>query len=249
MGRRASRHALHGNTGPRTVTLYPIGYQSQLVTMAGLRRVHEPDMHPEMARRLWPWLESEQGRIGIGGGERPNPDPVSPASSQGRSFHPLQQFRSKLVRYCAVDLVHISNGVHRSPTWAEVASAPWYGLHAFIGHDTNSATDDEPWHLQPVELRGYQQWLNAGRPDPAPFTLPNTGVFVHATIRKGDVNADVYGAQSVLRFKASQPISVDGVFDTDTDTAMRNLQRIAGLTVDGICGPKTWVELDKLANS
>ena len=72
---------------------------------------------------------------------------------------------------------------------------------------------------------------------------------MHATIRKGDVNADVYGAQSVLRFKASQPISVDGVFDADTDTAMRNLQRIAGLTVDGICGPKTWAELDKLANT
>ncbi len=87
------------------MSLYPIGYQSQLVTMAGLRRVHEPDIHPEFGRRLWPWLESEHGRIGIGGGERPNPDPVSPASSQGRSFHQLQQFRSKLVRYAAVDLV------------------------------------------------------------------------------------------------------------------------------------------------
>jgi len=231
--------------------MYPIGYQSQLVTMAGLRRVHEPDMHPEMARRLFPWLESEHGRIGIGGGERPNPDPVSPASSQGRSFHQLQQFRSKLVCYAAVDLVHVTSGVHRSPTWTEVGSAKAYGLHAFIGHDTNSASDDEPWHLQPVEMRGYQAWLNAGRPDPGPFQLPATpgGTFVHATIRKGDTNADVYGAQSVLRFKASQPISVDGVFDADTDTAVRNLQRIAGLVVDGVCGPKTWAELDKLANS
>lgn len=154
-------------------TLYPIGYQSQLVTMAELRRVHEPDMHPEFSRRIWPWLESCGGQMGIGGGKRPCPDPVSPASQACESFHQLQQYASGLHVYAAVDLVYRNPGhVHRAPTWAETESAEPYGLHTFIGKNTPTTSDDESWHLQCVEMRGFQTWVDRGRPDPLRYPIP-----------------------------------------------------------------------------
>lgn len=156
--------------GEEDVTLYPMGYQRQLVTLEKLISVHAPKMHPEFRARVFRWIESKNGLIGIGDGWRPNPDPVSPASSQGRSFHQDQRFASGFFGYCALDLV-ARNGTnrHRSPSWAEVEDGAGFGVHAFIGHDTDSATDDEPWHMQPIEIRGWQAWVNAGRPDPAPF--------------------------------------------------------------------------------
>lgn len=168
-------------------TLYPMGYLTQLVTLEHLRDVHGKNMHPEFDHRLFPWIESMEGLIGIGDGERPNPDPVSPASEQGRSFHQRQKFASGLIVYSAVDLVAKRPGLkHRSPNWAEVSTAPRYGVHAFIGHDTPSPTDDEPWHGQPIEMRGYQAWLNAGRPDPKPFTLPTEDDMNYATVDPPD---------------------------------------------------------------
>lgn len=46
--------------------------------------------------------------------------------------------------------------------------------------------------------------------------------------------------QSMLRIKASQTIIVDGDFGPATEGAVKNLQKITGLSVDGIVGPKTW---------
>ena len=58
--------------------------------------------------------------------------------------------------------------VHRAPTWAETADAPEWGLHTFI------MNPPEPWHLQPIEIRGWQTWVNLGRKDPvAGIPLPN----------------------------------------------------------------------------
>lgn len=149
-------------------TLYPIGYGSRLVSMAQLRATHEPRMHPEFARRLFAWIESKNGLIGIGGGWRatgsqPNKPGFAP---EGKSFHQDQRFASGFVGYAAVDLVAREPGkVHRSPTWAEGADGPLFGVHTFI--------TGEPWHMQCIEMRGWQGWVNAGRPDPRPnFTLP-----------------------------------------------------------------------------
>jgi hypothetical protein len=133
-----------------------------------LRARHEPRMHPEYARRLFAWIESKGGVIGIGGGWRATgSQPDKPGfAEEGKSFHQDQRFASGFVGYAAVDLVAREPGkVHRAPRWAESTDAPLYGLHTFI---TN-----EPWHMQPIEIRGWQGWVNAGRPDPrSGFTLP-----------------------------------------------------------------------------
>lgn len=148
--------------GEDDVTLYPVGYARQFVTLARLEELHAPKMHPEFRRRLFAWIESKGGLIGIGGGWRPTPDPVSPASSQGKSFHQDQRFASGFVGYAAVDLVaRNGTGNHRSPTWAETEDGPGFGVHTFI-----KTPDPEPWHMQCVEMRGWQAWVDAGRPDP-----------------------------------------------------------------------------------
>lgn len=42
---------------------------------------------------------------------------------------------------------------------------------------------------------------------------------------------------------------VDGLFDSDTDGALREFQRNVGVEADGICGPVVWKALDRLARS
>lgn len=151
-------------------TLYPAGYGSEMVTLDELDRRFGTKMHPEYRRRLFAWIESQRGRVGIGSSWRPTPDPVSPASQAGHSFHQDQRFRSGFVGIAAVDAVcPVPGHVHRAPTWSEVPpqGSTWStdcGIHANVS--------DEPWHLQPVELDGWQSWVNAGRPDPTTTAPP-----------------------------------------------------------------------------
>lgn len=149
------------------MTVYPVGYGRELVTMDELRRRHEPRMHPEYARRLFAYLEAKDGLLGIGGGWR-STQPAKPGfAPEGKSFHQDQRFASGFVGYAAVDLVARNGGsVHRAPTWDECADAPQWFLHTFI--------TGEPWHMQCIEMRGWQTWVNGGRKDPiAGVRLPS----------------------------------------------------------------------------
>ena len=57
------------------------------------------------------------------------------------------------------------------------------------------------------------------------------------TIRKGDRGNDV----AVLQKKLG--VTADGVFGVKTEATLKEYQRTHGLSVDGICGPKTWTKL------
>jgi hypothetical protein len=152
--------------------LYPIGYATSMVTMSQLKARHMNHMHPAFAERLFPWIESQGGAIGIGGGYR-DVQPVKPGfAPPGKSFHQGQTFASGLIAYCAVDLVHVNPGkVHRAPTWAEVPAQGSAWAAAVKVHCNVSA---ESWHMQPIEIDGYDSWVAAGRPDPkmAPKPVP-----------------------------------------------------------------------------
>ena len=147
------------------MTLYPNGYGTGEVTLDRMRELHGGKMHPEFARRFFAYIEAMGGRMGVGGGWR-STQPVKPGfAPDGQSFHQDQRFASGMIRYAAVDLVHRQPGqVHRSPSWAETATAPDHALHTFI--------TGEPWHIQCIEMRGWQSWVNAGRPDPITAALP-----------------------------------------------------------------------------
>lgn len=145
------------------MTLYPDGYGTAQVTLEQMVAKHGGRMHPEFARRFFAYMEHKG--FGVGGGWRAV-QPVKPGfAPPGKSFHESQTFASGISAYCAVDLVvAVPGAVHRSPTWAECADAPQWGLHTFV--------TGEPWHIQPAEIRGFDSWVNAGRPDPPFFTLP-----------------------------------------------------------------------------
>jgi len=155
------------------VTLYPTRYGTRLVTLADLKAEHHPDkMHPEFARRLFAWIESQGGKVGIGGSWRDDgTQPDKPGfAPEGKSFHQYQQFPSG-VYFAAVDLVVRDPGkVHRAPRWDEVpvqgsAQAKFWGVHCNVS--------TESWHMQPVinhipgydGLDGWQGWINQGQPD------------------------------------------------------------------------------------
>ena len=152
--------------------LYPSGYGTSMLTLEQLKRRHYIDkMHPVYAERLFDWIEAQGGRIGIGGswrddGSQPDKPGFAP---EGKSFHQYQRFASGLIAFCAVDLVHINPGnVHRAPTWSEV---PAQGTPAAERWGVHCNVSNEPWHMQPSEIDGWQSWINAGSPDPTGDTM------------------------------------------------------------------------------
>jgi peptidoglycan hydrolase-like protein with peptidoglycan-binding domain len=65
-----------------------------------------------------------------------------------------------------------------------------------------------------------------------------------ATIKLGDTGEDVKRLQRVFaRTKVLGPDSVDGVFGSPTERAVKDFQQSEGLLVDGIVGPATWSRL------
>lgn len=163
----------------------PVGYgtNSRLVSWSDfLARHFNSSMEPEYARRMkaaFLFAHMDMGlQIGIGsGGPRANPHPVSPASMRGQSFHQLQHYNDGTDWWTAADLVvwQGDGKPNRAPTWDEVEFFRDFGLHAFIGEGTATTSDDEPWHVQPEEQRGWGGWVTRGRRRPVPdieFTIP-----------------------------------------------------------------------------
>lgn len=152
---------------------YPVGYGTARVSFTELKRRYSGGMEPEYARRLFAWIASKGGAVGIGSGSRPNPSNVSAASRAGQSFHQTQTFSDGSRYFCAVDLVHVNGGNrHRTIRWSEVpeegsSEARKWGLHC------NVQSPQEPWHMQPIEIDGFHGWANSGRRRPAPgYRIP-----------------------------------------------------------------------------
>ena len=154
-------------------TTYPTGYGAERLGLSELFARHHVDkMHPEFARRLKLWLVAQEGRVGIGSSWRSDdgqPDEPGYAPS-GKSFHQFQRFPSG-DRFAAVDLVHETPGtIHRTIRWSEVPAqgsdeARRYGVHCNVGKPGDTYPKGEQWHMQPIEIDGWQSWVNAGRPD------------------------------------------------------------------------------------
>jgi N-acetylmuramoyl-L-alanine amidase len=80
---------------------------------------------------------------------------------------------------------------------------------------------------------GKQTWaalVEAG------YQLGDRMLYRHAPMLRGDDVADLQRRLSALGFDAGK---VDGIFGQQTERALLEFQRNAGLTVDAICGPAT----------
>ena len=62
-------------------------------------------------------------------------------------------------------------------------------------------------------------------------------------LRAGDFGPAVAAAQAALNYHGFGPLSADGVFSKQTQTAVKEFQRIHQLEIDGIIGPQTWRSL------
>ncbi|HWG89228.1 MAG TPA: penicillin-insensitive murein endopeptidase [Candidatus Thermoplasmatota archaeon] len=72
---------------------------------------------------------------------------------------------------------------------------------------------------------------------------PNTWGKLVVTVQAGSSGDAVRAVQMQLNEKHNYGLSVDGVFGSGTDSAVRNFQSHAGLSADGIVGPTTWKNL------
>lgn len=63
------------------------------------------------------------------------------------------------------------------------------------------------------------------------------------TIKSGSKGDEVKTLQKKLNENRSYGLSVDGIFGSKTETAVKDFQNHKGLAVDGIVGPKTWAAL------
>jgi lysozyme family protein len=75
-------------------------------------------------------------------------------------------------------------------------------------------------------------------------TTPKGGMTRMPVLRRGAIAASATRTlQRALARIGLAPGAVDGSFGPNTDKAARAFQRMHGLTVDGVVGPKTWVAL------
>lgn len=67
----------------------------------------------------------------------------------------------------------------------------------------------------------------------------------HTTLRRGAKGEEVVELQTKLS-KDGSTLAIDGIFGIGTLSAVKSFQKRHDLVVDGIVGPKTWAELDKI---
>jgi peptidoglycan hydrolase-like protein with peptidoglycan-binding domain len=60
------------------------------------------------------------------------------------------------------------------------------------------------------------------------------------TLRNGSTGNDVRRLQRALTAALGRTVTIDGIFGSQTDQAVRDYQRSRGLAVDGIVGAQTW---------
>ena len=71
----------------------------------------------------------------------------------------------------------------------------------------------------------------------------------YSTVKKGSKGSDVKTLQTMLNKVDNAGLTVDGIFGSGTEKAVKNFQKANKLTVDGIVGSKTWAALEKEYNS
>jgi len=253
------------------VQMYPVFYGTRMMTMEDLRATFEPHMHPEAARRMFAFIKTQNGKIGVGGGYRPpGTQPVAGGfAPPGDSFHEGQPFPSGLY-YAAWDLVVLNPGAeHRAPRWEEVPQqgSEWAkkaGVHVNVGVPGNG----ESWHLQPIELDGHATWEYLGRPDlqvnypittlnpnpPVPPVvdpgLPGKKITLEINsriLRVGSKGNDVKFFQRQLNDLAGAKLKVDGDFGAKMRRAVMDWQTFFHIEVSGVLGPKTQESIIEIA--
>jgi peptidoglycan hydrolase-like protein with peptidoglycan-binding domain len=68
-------------------------------------------------------------------------------------------------------------------------------------------------------------------------------------LKKGSNDPAVRDLQEALKALAFDPGPVDGFFGVKTENAVKNFQRARGISVDGVVGRVTWINIDEADQS
>jgi peptidoglycan hydrolase-like protein with peptidoglycan-binding domain len=68
-------------------------------------------------------------------------------------------------------------------------------------------------------------------------------------LRKGSTDPAVRDLQEALKALGHDPGPIDGVFGATTEAAVKAFQQTKGITVDGIVGKVTWINIDEADQS
>lgn len=72
--------------------------------------------------------------------------------------------------------------------------------------------------------------------------MPSDPIAPWPLIKRGDSIFPARPLQLLLRAR-NHPVAVDGIFGTQTESAVKAFQQSQGITADGIVGPETWPKL------
>ena len=113
---------------------------------------------------------------------------------------------------------------------------------AGVQHFTSRKAKWTHWGV-PKCISGSVTPTPAPTPEPTPTPTPGK----HPTLRRGDKVADVVELQTdlVKLGYGIGPCGIDGDYGAATQAAVRQFQYDHKLTIDGICGPKTWAAIDQ----
>ena len=113
------------------------------------------------------------------------------------------------------------------------------------GEVKKGSTSEKGWTHYAIPKAMYtQKELDALKSSGKPVNwIPKA----HPTLRKGSRGKDVEEMQKILLSLGYSlgPCGADGIFGEKTLAAVKLLQKYGALKMDGICGPKTWEELDR----
>jgi hypothetical protein len=247
---------------------YPFGYKADgngVQGMGTLLTIEQMEtkstvakLHPEFWRRYKALMQYALPLgyfLGVGTGWRVQPSPPKPGfASPGNSNHegfPADGISGGAV---AIDTVCAN-------AWPFMEKhLPLYGLRSFIIPSTTGYKgQNEPWHIQPIEIPASRNWRTAPWTLPV-FQLPNAGSTppkeVLATpsgspsfkkgatdnstiITPGAVGGRVTWLQTILRDEYTISLVPDGQFGGKTEASLKVMQTMLKVVVDGIYGNQT----------
>lgn len=116
----------------------------------------------------------------------------------------------------------------------------------YIGGDTVIEAKGTKWGVVTSKPDHWDEWGELSAVDYSMY--PEEKIPPRKpTLRKGDRGDEVKKLQEML-VRCGYMIDVDGAFGQKTEAAVKAFQNAAGITVDGVVGPRTWEELELAAN-
>ena len=171
------------------------------------------------------WTHLDQGTTAPAPQPSPDPQPSRPLLRQGSTGDAVLTLEQRLTEL-GFDPGPVNTTFDQSTRSAVIA----------FQRTANIATDGI---VGPITWTHLDRGTTAPAPAPAPSPAPN------AILKVGDSGPQVKAVQERLLGLGYWLADVDGVYDSNTAHAVTALQKAAGLSRDGVVGPRTRAVLDR----